>query len=191
MMGEEFYILLTDDAKPFCVNTPPSIPFMYRNKLKAELELLQRQNIVAPITEALIVVTPKKNSDNTRMCVDLSCLNRYVQREQYQLPTPAEAIAATNAKYFTVLDAMNGYHQCPLDTNSQLLTTFITPFGKFKYLHAPYGISSISEHYNRRMGEALADLSGFHQIIDYIIIYDSTIEDHVGHVRQFLEADRP
>ena len=45
-------------------------------------------------------------------------------------PTPAEAIAniaAANAKYFTVLDAMKGYHQCPLDQNSQLLATFITP----------------------------------------------------------------
>ena len=63
MTGEEFHILLTDKAKPFCVNTPHSIPFMYRDKLKAELELLQRQNIVTPITEATewcapIVVTP-------------------------------------------------------------------------------------------------------------------------------------
>ena len=77
------------------------------------------------------------------------------------LPTPAEAIAdiaAANAKYFTVLDAMKGYHQCPLDQDSQLLTTFITPFGRFKYLRAPYGKSSISEHYNGHMAEALADL---------------------------------
>ena len=86
MTGEEFHISLTDKAKPFCVNTPRSIPFMHRDKLKAELELLQRQNIVTPITEATewcapIVVTPKKNSDNIRMCVDLSHLNRYVRRE--------------------------------------------------------------------------------------------------------------
>ena len=118
--------------------------------------MLQRQNIVTPITEATewcapIVVTPKKNSDNIRMCVDLSHLNRYVRRERYQSPTPAEVIAdiaATNAKYFTVLDAMKGYHQYPLDADSQLLTTFITPFGRFKYLCAPYSIS-ISKHYNQ------------------------------------------
>ena len=124
------------------------------------------------------------------MCVDLSHLNRYVRRERYQSPTPAEAIAdiaATNAKYFTVLDAMKGYHQCPLDADSQLLTTFITPFGRYKYLRAPYGISSISEHYNRRMAEALAGLSGFRRIVDDIVIYDSSIEDHVSHVRQFLQ----
>ena len=34
------------------------------------------------------------------------------------------------AKYFTVFDALKGYHQCPLDEESQKLTTFITPFGR-------------------------------------------------------------
>ena len=95
------------------------------------------------------------------MCVDLSHLNQYVQRGRYLSPSPAEAIAdiaATNAKYFAVLDVMKGYHQCALDQGSQLLTTFITPFGRFKYLRAPYGISSISEYYNHHMAEALADL---------------------------------
>ena len=132
MTGEEFNIHLIQDTKPFCINTPRSILFVYRDKLKTELELLQQQNIIAPITEATewcahIVVTPKKN---IHMCVDLSHLNRYIQQERYMSPTPAEAItdiAAANAKYFTVLDAIKGYHQCPLDQDSQLLTTFITP----------------------------------------------------------------
>ena len=47
-----------------------------------------------------------------------------MRREQYQSLTPAEAvadIAASSAKVFTVLDAMKGYHQCPLDEDSQLL----------------------------------------------------------------------
>ena len=141
----------------------------YHDKLAAELELLQEQHIIAPVTEPIdwcapIVVTPQKNSDSIRMCVDLSHLNRFVRRERYQSCSPAEAVAdmaASNAKFFTVLDARKGYHQCPLDAQSQLLTTFITLFGRFKYLRAPYGISSISEHYDRCMAEAFIGLSGF------------------------------
>jgi len=74
------------------------------------------------------------------MCVDLSHLNRYVKREGYQSLTLAEAIAdisARQAKFSTVLDAMKGYHQCPFDKESQLLATFIMPFGRFKYMRAP------------------------------------------------------
>ena len=124
------------------------------------------------------------------MCVDLSRLNRYVRRERYQSCTPAQAvanIAASEATVFTVMDAMKGYHQCPLDEESQLLTTFITPFGRFKYLCAPYGISSISEHYDRCMAEAFTGLSGFRRIVDDIVVYDSDKQQYNDHVRQFLQ----
>ena len=99
MEGEEFHISLVDDAKPFCVNMPRSIPFANREKLRAELDLFQTQGIIAPVTEptewwAPIVVTPKKDSDCIRLCVDLSRLNCYVRCESInhllqlrQLPT--------------------------------------------------------------------------------------------------------
>ena len=80
MKGEKFHITLTDNTIPFCIKTPRSIPFAYRDKLKAELDLLLSQNIITPVTEptewcAPIVVTPKKNSDWIQMCVDLYHLN--------------------------------------------------------------------------------------------------------------------
>ena len=117
--GEEFHISLTHDAKPFCIKTPRSIPFAYRDKLKAELDHLQAQGIIAPVTHptewcAPIVVTPKKDSDKIRLCVDLSHLNQYVRRERYQSDAPAQVvadIAADHAKIFTKMDAMKGYHQ--------------------------------------------------------------------------------
>ena len=88
MQGEQFYISLLDSVKPFCVNTPRAIPFAHHDKLKAELNLLKEQQIIAPITTATewcapIVVTPKKNTDYIRMCVDLLHLNRYIRRERY------------------------------------------------------------------------------------------------------------
>ena len=171
-------------AKPFCVNTPWSVPFAYRDKLKAELDLLKSQQIIAPVTEATewcapIVITPNKNSDKIWMCVDLSHLNRFVVWERYQFLTPAQTvadIAASDAKFFTVIDALKGYHQRPIDQESQPFTTFIKPFGKFKYLHAPYGISSISEHYNHCMTEAFKGLSGFSCVVNDFVIYDGNIE---------------
>ena len=65
-------------------------------------------------------------------------------------------------------------------------TTFITPFGRFKFLRALFGISSISEHYNRGVDEAFAGLTGYRRIVDDIVIYDSDKAQHTDHVRQFL-----
>ncbi len=123
------------------------------------------------------------------MCVDLSKLNKFVRREHYPSATPLEAVAdiqQSSAKHFTVFDALKGYHQCPLDEESQKLTTFITPFGRFMYRRAPYGISSISEHYNRRMDEAFQGLTSIRKIVDDVIVYDENKPRHVQHVREIL-----
>jgi len=195
MDSEQFHIHLSSNAKPFCVTSPRSIPFTYCDKLAAKLDLFQQQHIIAPLTKPTdwcvpIIVTPKKNSDSIRMYVDLSHLNYFVRRERYQSCSPAKAVAdmaASNVKFFTVLDARKGYHQCLLDAESQLLITFITPFGRFKYPCAPYGISSILEHYDRCMAQDFAGLSRFHQIVDDIVIYDSDTTQHTQHVRAFLQ----
>ena len=62
--GEKFHISLIADARPFCITTPRTIPFAYKDKLK-EIDLLESQGIITPVTDptewcAPIVVTPKK-----------------------------------------------------------------------------------------------------------------------------------
>jgi len=99
------HISLVEYAIPLCVKTPRSILFAYQDKLKAELDFLQEQGIIVPFMEvtewsASIVIAPKKGSAKIRMCVDLSHLNRYVKRERYQSPTPAEAVADITALYY-------------------------------------------------------------------------------------------
>ena len=94
-------------------------------------------------------------------------------------------ITESCAKFLPILDAVKGY-QCPLDEESQLLTTFIMPFGRFKFLRAPFGVSSISEHYDRRMVEVFEGLSQFRRIVDDTLIYDADETQHIEHVRQFL-----
>ena len=51
MEGEKFHISLVEGGVPFCVKTPQSIPFAYREKLKAKLQTLQDHGIIAPVTQ--------------------------------------------------------------------------------------------------------------------------------------------
>ena len=67
-----------------------------------------------------------------RICVDLGRLNDCVMREVYPLPSVDETLAQLpGAKEFSKLDANSGFWQIPLASASRLLTTFITPFGRF------------------------------------------------------------
>ena len=85
--GEELRITLTENAKPFLVLIPHAPFSLHIDKLKADLDLLQSQGVVAPVTITtewciLIVVRPKKGSDRIRFCIDLSHLNHFVKRER-------------------------------------------------------------------------------------------------------------
>ena len=97
-------------------------------------------------------------------------------------------IASAEAKVFTTFDGLKGYHQCPLDEESQLLTTFITPFGLWIYLRAPYGVSSISEQYNRRMDTASQGMSQFAKLVDDVVVYDKSRKYHTHRVCEFLQC---
>ena len=140
MDGEKFRTNLTDNATPFCVSAPRTIPYAYRDKVKLELETLRSRGIIEPVTEptdwCAPAVAPQKNFDNIRLCVDFSKLNKYVKRELYSSSSSSDAVADISNQhcaFFTVFDALKGYHQCPLDEESQLLTCFLTRFGRFNF----------------------------------------------------------
>ena len=57
------------------------------------------------------------------------------------------------------------------------------PFGRYKYLCTPYSIFSLSEHYDERMAEEFTGLTGFHRVLDDIIINDSDEHQHGSHAR--------
>ena len=78
-----------------------------------------------------MVVVPKENG-KVRICVDLTHLNRSVLRERHPLPAVEKSLAQlAGAKVFSTLDANSGFWHIPLDRDSALLTTFITPFGRY------------------------------------------------------------
>ncbi|PAA50313.1 hypothetical protein BOX15_Mlig015377g3 [Macrostomum lignano] len=197
MAGEMFRIKLSADAKPFAISTPRRIAEPLKLQLKKELEDLERDGIIAKVTEptewcAPITVQPKKGQSKIRMCVDLRCLNKYVIRERYVSQTPFEVVSSVHkgARFFTTVDATKGYHQVPLDDASQILTTFITPFGRYKFLRAPFGLSSISEHYNRRVDEVLEGLKSTYHIVDDVLLAHDDFDEHRRAVREFLQRCR-
>ena len=198
MEGERFKIMLSSNAIPHSVSTPRRVPLPLMEKLRCELDDLEASGIIKQITSptewcAPIVVASKKDSAKIRLCIDFRQLNQYVKRERYVSPTPHELISNArleDCRFFTVVDARKGYHQIPLDEESQQFTTFITPFGRYCYLKAPYGISSISEHFNRRMDEALRDLPRVHHIVDDILVASTSWQQHVEDVNRLFQRLR-
>ena len=138
-----------------------------------------------------MVVAPKAQPGKIRLCVDLTHLNQWVRRERHILPAVDHTLAMlAGAKVFTKLDATSGFWQIPLSEESQLLTTFITPFGRYAFNRLPFGISSAPEHFQRRMSQMLEGCDGVVCHADDIVVYGEDIQQHNERLHQVLKRLR-
>ena len=140
-----------------------------------------------------MVVVPKKNG-TLRICLDPKDLNCAIQREHYPLPTIEDiATRLHGAKVFSVLDVRNGFWHVKLDESSSLLTTFHTPFGRYRWKRMPFGISSAPEVFQRRMHELIEGLVGVEVIADDFVAVgcgetlEKAIQDHDTNLRTLIE----
>ncbi|KXJ22259.1 Transposon Ty3-G Gag-Pol polyprotein [Exaiptasia diaphana] len=153
---------------------PRRVAFSIREEVKAKIKDLESKEIIRKETEptdwiSSMVVIAKANK--IRICLDPSDLNKALKRPKYQMPTLDELLPKlNNAKIFTTLDAKDGYYQISLDEPSSKLTTFWTPFCRYKYLRLPFGINTASEEFERQLQEKLADLPGVEVLRDDILV---------------------
>ena len=91
----------------------------------------------------------------------------------------------SEAKYFAKFDAVNGYFQKPLDEESSMLTTFILPSGRYRYLRIPQGLNASSDEWCRRSDAVVEGLLWSRKIVDDIIIWApdmSTLQSRIEEI---------
>ncbi len=102
----------------------------------------------------------------------------------------------SKARVFTVCDVKNGFWHVQLDDPSSYLTTFATPFGRYRWLRMPMGISPAPEVFQRLLNQALKGLQGMHIIADDVLItgegetVEMAYKDQDRKLRLFLDRCR-
>ena len=135
-----------------------------------------------------MVAVGKMNTDNLRICIDPRNLNQAIMREHYPLPTIDDIThKLTGAKVFSVLDAKCGYWHLRLDEASSKLTTFNSPFGRWRFMRMPFGIVSAQEIFQRKAHETLEGLKGVEVLIDDILVYGRTKKERDTNLKALLE----
>lgn len=158
---QPYKVKLRKDAVPLSLSTPLRIPIPLMEKIKEELDSMITLGVIESVDEptdwcsAMVVVT--KSNRSYRICVDFTELNKYVERERHPLPVTDHVLGQLgNAKFFSKLDANFGFCQFELAQESQILTTFITPFGRVKFKQLPFGITSAPEFFQKKMSQLLS-----------------------------------
>ena len=188
------HLQVDEDAEP-SITPSRRVPTALREKFKVELDRLEGQGVLAKVDEPTpwvsSVVLATKKSGALRICIDPRPLNQALKRETFQLPVLDDLLPElSQAKMFSTVDLTAGYWHCVLDDESSLLTTFATPFGRYRWRRLPFGLSASSEIFQKRINQALEGLEGILNITDDILIYgvgDNKEEARADHDRK-LEA---
>lgn len=84
------------------------------------------------------------------MCLDPAQLNKSICTKSNPIPTIDEiALKLKGKELFTVVDMKEGFYHIPLDEASSKLCTFITPFGKYRFIRLPFSLSCSPEVFQR------------------------------------------
>ena len=120
--------------------------------------------------------------------MDLTGLNKYVQRPAYPTRVPSEVVASIppGMRYFTTLDSRHSYWQVPLNEESSKLTTFTTPWGAYRFWQNVIELISAGDEHNRRGDEVLAGVDNVRKVVEDVLIYNVDWATHVQHVRDVL-----
>ena len=167
---------------------PRRLPVAIKERVNVELDEMCRNGIIEPVSEATPCVSALLFVTNwngrLRICLDPRSLNKALKRSVYAMPTIDDIPPQlAKAKVFSIVDATQGFTHVKLDKESSALTTFETPFSRYRWLRLPFGTSSKSGHFQAKMHETLNEMKGIACIADDILIFGC------GETKEEADAD--
>ena len=195
MSGPPVEIHIKENVTPRACHKPSQVPVHWQETVHNDLlrdealGIIERVPFGEPVEwcHRMVVTRKPSNPGSPRRTVDLSPLNKHCKRETHNSESPFHAARRVpKMTWKTVTDAWNGYHSVPLRESDRKLTTFITPWGRWRYKRLPQGFVSSQDGYNRRYDAILADFQGKERIVDDTVFYDESLEEHWWRTIDFL-----
>ena len=172
------------DETPVCV-PHRRIPYNQHKEVKEHIKKLLNAGIIressSPYAAPICIV--RKKDGSMRMCIDYRLLNKKTNFDAYNIPRVEEAVEALKgSKYYTTLDAAQGYHQVPIAESDKHKTAFrVGTGGLFEWNRLPFGLKNSQSCYQRVMNIIFGD-KAFEMLIifvDDLLIFSEDIDQHI------------
>ena len=182
---EGTYHITTDPDVPPVIHAPRRVPISMKADIKAELDAMEEQGIITRVREGEptrwvnSLVYRRKPNGQIRICLDPKDLNKAILRDHHTTPTLDEILPTfKDAKFFSIVDAKSGYWNVELDEPSSYLTTFNSPFGRYRFRRMPFGLKMSQDVFQSKIDQLLEGCNGTTGIADDMVVYGRTEEEH-------------
>lgn len=171
---------------------PHRVPFAKQEAVKTMVNDLLDNGIITKSKSAYAspIVMVKKTNGEDRMCVDFRALNQITVRQPFPMPVMDELMAKlAGSTYFTSMDLISGYHQIPIDPESQKFTAFVTSDGHYEYKRMPFGLVNAAAVFQTLMEEIVTMMPAGELVayLDDTVIPSATIEEGLERLERFLQ----
>ena len=124
----------------------------------------------------------QKANGKLHLCLD-PCDNKAIYSNHHKTPTVEEvAHEFAHSEYFTKSDDHHKYCLIVLDQESSLLTTFNSPFGRYCFLHLPFGLVCSQDIFQKKMDQILEECQECIGIADDITVQGHAKAEHDAHL---------
>jgi hypothetical protein len=153
-----------------------------------------KRNGIAVIGEGLYAcptfAVKKPGRNEPRWVHDLRERNRITQRDYTPIPEQRRMLeSAAQAKFLSVLDLADAYHQIRIEPEYEQYNTINTPFGCYTIRVMLQGDTNAPATMMRNMNAIFGDISGSYVwvYLDDIVVFSKTKEEHLHHLREIFK----
>ena len=193
MHGPPLEFALKPDAVPRAVYTPAVVPCHWEEKIRRDLDrdvemgVLEKVGVNDPVTWCSRMVVTRKHNGEPRRTIDLQVLNEASLRQTHPtMPPFQKAMSIPPGHWKSTTDAFNGYHSVAIRESDRHLTTFLTPWGRYRYRTTPQGYKASGDAYTHRFDRITVDVRDCDRVIDDSILHKPTVGEMFRHVAEYL-----
>lgn len=144
------------------------IPNSHKDIINKKVDIMLENNTIQPSMSEYnspVLLVPKKSLPGSsekrwRFCVDYRQINKKLVADRFPLPRMDDILDQLGrARFFSVIDLLNGFFQIGLDEDSKDITSFSTDKGSYKFNSIPFGLKIGPNSFQRMMSIAFSGLS--------------------------------
>ena len=149
-----------------------------------DLEVIEPS--ISPYSSPVVLLP--KNDGSLCFCNDFRKLNKVTEYDAEPMPKMEGVINEMSGQtYFTKMDLSKGYWQVSLSERYKPLTAFETLRDLFQNKTMPFGLVNSGGIFCRLVGIIVSNLPNVDSLVDDILIFTETWEDHMTSLRQVLD----
>ena len=139
--------------------------------------------VSAPKDWVLRIVYSRKSNNKLRFA-----LIPGIKRPHYKTPSLDEIThQLAGSRVFSKLDARHGYWSVSLDEPSSYLTTFNSPFGRYRFERLPFGLNLSQDVFQERIDHILERCPGTMGIADDVAVFGKDEKEHDANLHNLMK----